>query len=145
MSQGIRNTFRLAANQTSASATLADLTGFSLNVTVGQKVHVRGCLMVTVGATGGIRLQVVPSAAATSFNLAIQLNNTVAPSTATAAQTSSAAFTNALANAGTHFVWFEGDIVPSATGTIKLQVAQNTTDALTASWLLGSFMETIQY
>jgi hypothetical protein len=144
MSVGIANNFRLAANHTSASATLADLPGFSLNVTLGQKVHVRGCLLVTVGATGGIRLQLVPSAAATTFHVGYQVNNTVAPSVTPVAQVASAAVTNALANAGTHVVWFEGDIVPSATGTIKLQVAQNTTDALTASWLLGSWMETTQ-
>ena len=143
MAIGIKQVFRLAANMAvTSNATLADVTGMSVAVTLGQKVHIRGQLLVTVGATGGIRFQVLPSAAATTFSLGINLSNTVAPSTALAFQAATAAFTNALANAGNHFIDFEGDIVPSATGTIKLQFAQNTSDVLTGTLLLGSWMET---
>ena len=74
-------------------------------------------------------------------SIAIVLQNTVAPSTTLASQNASAAFTNALANAGTHWLEVNLTVVNGATaGTVDLQMAQNTVDVLTLTVLAGGYM-----
>jgi hypothetical protein len=143
MSIGIKNIFVLAATQTAASATPVAVPGMTIPIAANQtlKVHFHGT--VTVGATGGIRLQITVPTGGVLFNNDIVLDNTVAPLVTPFNQASSAAFANALANAGTHFVDMECTVVNGATaGSVAITFAQNTTDALTATLLRGSYMET---
>lgn len=123
-----------------ASLGLGGATGIPIKP--GQKMTVRYWVKATVGATGGLRLQVVVPAAVSKFQASIRLNNTVAPSSTIATQQSSAVFTNALANAGTH--WVEVTVYISNgvnAGTVDLQMAQNTSDALTLTILQGAFAD----
>lgn len=145
MSIGIKNVFRVAATQSvAASIVLVDATGLTINIAANTELHIRWHLTITVGAAGGVRLQVVVPAGGTSFNNDITLANTVAPATVYANQPSSAAFTNALANAGNHFIDMETHIVNGATaGVVKLQFAQNTSDATAIQLLRGSWMECV--
>jgi len=70
------------------------------------------------------------------------LINTVAPTITTAEQTASAAFTNAAANAGNHWLEIEGTVVNGVNaGFIDAQIAQNTSDALSLTVLRGGIME----
>ena len=111
-------------------------------IAAGQTVHVRYWIPFSVGATGGIRCQLVVPAGGTLFNCSITLHNTVAPSITDAMQVASAAFTNALANAGNHWLEVEADIVNGATaGTIDLQIAQNTSDVLSLTVLRGAWCD----
>lgn len=115
-------------------------------IAAGETKKIYWWVPFTVGATGGIRLQVVVPAGGTLFNVTITLNNTVAPLVTVAAQTASAAFTNALANAGTHWVAVEAEIVNGATaGTVDLQIAQNTSDVLSLTVLRGACAEVISF
>lgn len=140
---GIVNNYVKAANQVIASNALVT-TGLSEAIAANQTKKYRWWIPFTVGATGGMGLQIVVPAAGTIFNATIKLFNTVAPSITTAAQAASAAFTNALANAGTHWVEVEATIVNGANaGTVDLQMRQNTTDALTLTVLRGASMETV--
>ncbi len=140
---GIVNNFVKAANQVIASNALVSI-GLSAAIAAGQTKKFRWFIPFSVGATGGMGLQVVVPAAGTVFIAAITLNNTVAPSTTIALQVASAAFTNALANAGNHWVEVEVTVVNGATaGTVDLQMRQNTTDALTLTVLRGAGLQEV--
>jgi hypothetical protein len=131
----------LAAVAITSNAVLASV-GLDCPIAAGQTQHLRWWVPITVGATGGVRCQVVVPAGGALYNVSIKLYNTVAPSLTTAALTATAAFTNALANAGTHWLEVEADIVNGATaGTCDLQIAQNTSDILTLTVLRGGFLD----
>lgn len=109
-----------------------------------QRVKITYWVKFTVGATGGVRAQVLVPAGGVIFGATIRLNNTVAPSSTIATQQASAAFTNALANAGTHWIEISIYVRNGATaGTVDLQMAQNTTDALTLSILEGATADVV--
>lgn len=130
-----------AAVAFTSNVTLATV-GLIADIAAGQTVKGRWWIPFSVGATGGVRCQLVVPAGGTIFNATIKLFNTVAPSLTTAAQAASAAFTNAAANAGTHWLEVEATIVNGATaGTIDLQMAQNTSDVLTMTVLRGGFAD----
>lgn len=134
-----------AAQVFTSNVTLASV-GLITTIGAAETKHIRAIIPITVGATGGVRAQIVVPAAGTLFNAVITLNNTVAPSQTLAAQTSSAAFTNALANAGTHWLEIEATIVNGATaGNIDVQIAQNTSDVLSLTVLQGGFMDVTSY
>lgn len=136
---GIKNFYAKVANQVITASAALVTTGLTSPVAAGQSQHIRFWVPFSVGATGGVRLQLVVPAGGAIFNATIKLFNTVAPSLTTAAQAASAAFTNALANAGTHWVEVEATIVNGATaGNIDLQMAQNTSDALSLTILRGA-------
>lgn len=155
--KGIRNFFITTADQlftsniTPASLGLGGSTtntpaqsANGIPIAAGQTKKIRYWVKATVGATGGLRAQVVVPAGGTIFSSSIRLNNTVAPSSTIATQQASAAFTNALANAGTHWLEIEVEVVNGTTaGTVDLQMAQNTSDALTLTILRGATAEVI--
>lgn len=96
----------------------------------------------TVGATGGIRAQLVVPAGGTVFQATFKLFNNVAPSLTTSMQSASAAFTNAVANAGDSWLEIEAYILNGNTaGNVDLQMAQNTSDVLTLTIKRGGFLE----
>ncbi len=141
---GIVNHVRLAANlAVSASTTLVTLTGFSVPLAALQKVHCKLHLPFSLGATGGYKFQwIVPSSPGNFINTYI-VEDTVTPAQITGIQTSSAAFANALAVAGNHFLDTEVDYVNGVTaGTISFQFACNSAaNAITA--LQGAWMEVV--
>lgn len=145
MAIGIKTFFQVLADIVKTSSVALQTTGLTSPIAAGQTQKIRAWIPVTVGATGGLRLQVVVPAGGTLFNATIKLYNTVAPSLTTAAQAASAAFTNALANAGTHWLEVEATIVNGATaGDVDIQMAQNTSDALSLTILRGATMEVIK-
>lgn len=111
-----------------------------------QSQHFRAWIPISVGATGGVRLLPVVPVGATVHNLTLRVNNTVAPSTTPTIPAINVASTNALANAGTHFLEIEGTITNGAVaGSIDLQLAQNSSDALTMTVLRGGWMEVTKF
>lgn len=146
MSIGIRNAFQVSADIAITSSTTLVTTGLTSPIAAGQTQNLRWWVPFSVGATGGVRCQVVVPAGGTIFNATIKLFNTVAPSITTAAQAASAAFTNALANAGTHWLEINATIVNGATaGNVDLQMAQNTSDVLTLTVLRGGELEVTKF
>lgn len=141
---GIRNAYNLAANQLfTSNATLATITGFTQPVALGQIINLRGFILLTVGATGGIRFQISIPTGGTSFTQGLVLFNTVAPAVVSTAQTANTVITNALANAGNHLITFDTTfVVGSTAGNVAVQMAQNTSDALSLTILTGSWLET---
>jgi len=145
MAIGIRTFFQTVANLVVTNSAALVTTGLTSPIAAGQTQRVRFWVPFTVGATGGVRAQVVVPAGGTIFIASIALYNTVAPALTTATQAASAAFTNALANAGTHWLAIDATIVNGATaGNVDLQMAQNTADALSLTILRGATLEVIK-
>ncbi len=145
MSIGIRTFFQILANIVVTSSAALVTTGLTSPIAAGQTQKLRFWVPFSVGATGGVRAQLVVPAGGVIFNATILLYNTVAPSMTSAAQAASAAFTNALANAGTHWMLVEATIVNGATaGNVDLQMAQNTSDVLSLTILRGGTCEVIK-
>lgn len=146
MSIGIRTVYVLGANVTHTSdAVLATLTGMSSPIAVNETQHINCWVPFSVGATGGIRFQLAVPAGGTIFEATFNLRDNVTPATITAIQNASAAFTNALAVAGTHWLEIVATIVNGATaGNVSLQAAQNTSDVLTMTVLRGATMKVIK-
>ncbi len=147
---GIQNSFLLSADIPIASS--AALQSLNLGGTGGfpiaanQRLKLKYWIKATVGATGGLRAQVVVPGSGQKFSATIRLNNTVAPSSTIAAQQASAAFTNALANAGTHWIEIEVYVKNGATaGRVDLQMAQNTSDVLTLTILEGGSLDVTSF
>lgn len=139
---GLRTAFRVVANIVRTSSAALVTTGLTSPIAAGQRQRFRAWVPFTVGATGGVRAQVVVPAGGVLFDVSIKLYNTVAPSLTTAFQAASAAFTNAAANAGTHWLEIEGAIENGVTaGNIDIQMGQNTSDALSLTILQNGWME----
>jgi hypothetical protein len=134
-------------DQTITSSAALRTVGLSCAIAANQTIHVEAWIPFTVGATGGVRAQLVIPAAGTAYNQTIELHNTVAPADPTAASaTTNTVFTNALANAGTHWMVYTATVVNGATaGTLDLQMAQNTSDALSLVVLRGGYMTITSY
>lgn len=142
MAIGIRNFFIKLADQVITSSAALVSAGLNSAIAAGQTQHIRYFIPITVGATGGVRCQVVVPAGGTAFIAGIKLVNTVAPAIVTASQAASAAFTNALANAGTHWLEIDVTVVNGTTaGDVDLQIAQNTSDALSLTVLRGAIAD----
>lgn len=142
MSVGIRTIYAKTANQLFTTNVVLATVGLLSPIAAGQSQKIRAWVPFSVGATGGVRLQLIVPAGGAIFNATIKLFNTIAPSLTTAAQAASAVFTNAAANAGTHWVEVEATIVNGATaGNVDLQFAQNTSDALSLTVLRGCTMD----
>jgi len=134
----------ILANIAIASSAALQTTGLTSAIAAGETQKLRFWVPFTVGATGGVRCQVVVPAGGVIFDCTIKLFNSVAPSLTTAAQVASAVFTNALANAGTHWLEVECTVVNGTTaGNVDLQIAQNTSDVLTLTVLRGGSADVI--
>lgn len=143
---GLRTFYNILANIVVTSSAVLQSTGLTSPIAAGQTQHLRFWVPFSVGATGGVRAQVVVPAGGTIFNATIKLFNVVAPSLTTASQAASAVFTNAAANAGTHWLEVEVTVVNGATaGNVDLQMAQNTSDALSLTILRGGSLDVVRF
>lgn len=130
MSVGIRRFFRKTANQSvNASTVLVDLTDLSVPIAANQKARISFWVPFTVGATGGFKFQLTTPAAVVSFLASLQVvdGTAAAPGNEVATvQLASAAFANAWANVGSHYLLVECDIANGVNaGNITLQMACN--------------------
>jgi len=143
---GIPTRYFVEANIAVTNSAALVTTGLTSPIAANQKQKIRCWIPITVGAAGGVRLQIVVPAAGTLFEATFKLFNTVAPSLTTAEQQASAAFANALANAGDHWLEVEAYIVNGANaGNVDIQMAQNTADATPVTIKRGSNMEVLKY
>lgn len=132
---------RTTANQAVTSSTALVSCSFNSTIPIkaSEKAHARFVLPFSVGAAGGFKFQLVVPAGGTSFQNSILVVDTVTPGVLGANQTSSAAFANALAVAGTHICYMDFDIVNGSTaGVIDLQFAQNSSNGTPITILLGA-------
>lgn len=143
---GIRQAFTISANVAVTSSTALVTTGLTSPIAAGQTQHIRCWVPFSVGAAGGVRAQIVVPAGGTLFSATFKLFNTVAPSLTTAYQNASAAFTDAAANAGTHWLEIEATVINGTTaGNVDLQMAQNTSNGTAMTALKGGYMDVLKY
>jgi hypothetical protein len=143
---GIRTGFLVAANIAVTSSTALVTTTLTSPIAANKRQKLRWWVPFSVGAAGGVRAQIVVPAGGTVFIASIRLQNTVAPETVTAVQTASAAFTNALANAGNHWIEIEAEITNGTTaGNVDLQMAQNTSNGTPMTVLVGGSLDVTSY
>ena len=148
MSIGNRLFFRKTANQTVAASTvLVDCTGLTVPFTANQIGHIRIVVPFTLGSSGGYKFQIVTPAAPAQFgNFFVVTDGVTASPGAIIAgyQSSSAAFNNALAVAGTHKLECEFDFINGTTaGDVVLQFACNSA-ANSIIALAGAYMDVIK-
>ena len=144
--RGILNNYQVAAAVPfTSNVTLATI-GLASPIAANQTQHFRAYVPFTIGATGGIRFSVVCGTASTVIK-SWKIVDTVTPSITPGQSTNpNNTVTNALAVAGSHYLEIEGTITNGATaGTIDIQVAQNTSDVATLTFLKGGFMEVVAY
>lgn len=142
MSVGIRTVFKKAADQVITSSTALVTSGLTSPIAANETQKFEVVIPFSVGATGGFKCQVVVPAGGVLFNASFILANTVAPGVVVAQQVASAAFGNAVANAGNHWLKISGTVKNGATaGNLDIQVAQNSSDALSLTVLSGATME----
>lgn len=123
---GIRTFFKVAANVVVTASTALVTTGLTSPIAANQTQKIRAWIPFTVGATGGCKFQVVVPAAGTLYEMSFMLVDTITPGITTAIQNASAAFSNALAQAGSHWIIIEGTVVNGVNaGTVDIQVACN--------------------
>jgi hypothetical protein len=141
MAIGIETNFITAASVPFTTNVVPATVGLLSPLAANQTQHFKAQVFITVGATGGFRLVIAAPAGAVVSVLSLRVNNTVTPTTTPSIPVINVASTNALASAGTHWLDVEGTITNGAVaGSIDLQFAQNTSDALTLTVLRGSFM-----
>lgn len=139
MAIGIYNVFDRTSDLVVTSNAVLATAGLSSPIAANQRQFLNYHLPIAVGATGGVRIQVVVPAGGVAFIASIMLFNTVAPSVTPAEQVVSAAFTNALANAGEHFILIRVAVVNGVNaGNVDLQIAQNTSDVLSLTLRRGA-------
>src|SRR5438045_2550022 len=112
---GIRTFYRVNANVAVAASVVPVTTGLTSPIAAGQTQKIRFWVSFSVGAAGGVRAIIVVPAGGTIFLASFKLFNTVAPSLTTALQTASAAFANAAANAGNHWLEIEVTVINGTT------------------------------
>lgn len=148
MTPGTTSYVALAANQAVAASTAlvtlgANTTGnsFSATLPAGAKALVHLHLEFTVGATGGLRVQMVVPAAPVVVTTDILLADCVTTAMIPYSASNNTVFTNALAVAGQHFLDLYFRVENGVTaGTVSAQAACNSAaNAFTA--LRGTYMQ----
>lgn len=128
---GIRNFFTIAADLVITSSAALISSGLIIPVAANQVVSGVFYLPFTVGATGGIRLQLVVPAAPAAFSAQFQVQAVTTGAMSSVTQLTSAVYTNALAVAADYTIVVPFQVKNGATaGNVDLQIAQNTSDAL---------------
>jgi hypothetical protein len=138
-SLSIKKFFAVAADVPMTSDVILGTIGLTSPIAANEKQKIEAWVPFSVGATGGVRSLVAVPAGGTVLTVTTVLFNTgagtVVPSSA------STVFTNAVANAGTHWLKIEATVQNGATaGNVDVQMAQNTTDVLTLTALNGGTM-----
>lgn len=130
---GIRNSIILTTAQSVNASTALVVMGantagneFQFNLGANKRAKIIGCIPFTLGATGGYKFQIVGSQSFGSFVNTYIVEDTVTPAQIVGYQNASAAFANALAVAGNHFLNFNCTVkMGSTAGIVSLQFACN--------------------
>jgi hypothetical protein len=146
---GIRTVIFVPAGVTTISnVVLGAVTGLTQAVKAASTWWFRFWIPFSVGATGGVKFQVVVPAAPTLFTLNWKLyQGGTGPGTLldTANQSASAAFANAAAGAGSNLMEATLYLINGVNpGSVTLQFAQNSSVAAALTIIQGGIMEVYQ-
>lgn len=136
-----------AALPVTSSTTLVS-SGLSIPIAANQRIEGWGrCPITLAGTASGAKWQFIVPAGGTIYQLEYTITNgnskTVVQSDVLLA---SAAFSNALANATNHYMFFTFQIANGATaGSVTLQFAQLVSDGSAATLLAGATMQAVKF
>lgn len=133
---------RVTGDVSNSTTTLADATGLSINVKAGRTYSFEFDLSITAAAAGGIKVAISGTATATNivydgWILDGSAGGVVGNTQATALNTVVA--TSTITGTTAHVI-VRGTITVNAAGTLKLQFAQNTSNATATVVKLGSYL-----
>jgi len=142
---GIRQLiYNTAAQSLNTSTGLVAVTGFSVPLAAGKSCRVRGWVpFALAGTASGAKFQLVPPTSPTLYLFSWKLYSGASTGSlaAFADQTTSAAFSNALASAANHLLEFDAFVTANTAGNLILQFAQLTSDAANITILQGATMD----
>jgi hypothetical protein len=142
---GIRQIITKDANQAlDTSTVLVAVTNFSIALAAGKSCKVRGWVpFALAGTASGAKFQLVPPTTPTFYLLSWKLFSGASTGTlaAFADQTTSAAFSNALASAANHLLEFDAFVTANTAGSVILQFAQLVSDAGAITILKGGTID----
>lgn len=125
----------------SASTTLTDVTGMTTDVLQPGTYDFEIRLTTTAGASGGVKAALKQSTASMLSSLAATAEGLTASAIAVTQTTSTTDAASLIAATTAYIrVRIEGVLVVSKAGTLKLQVAQNASDATATTVAVNSFM-----
>ncbi len=143
MKIGIRNVLALLVDQVVTNNNVLANTLLTVPVGAGETIKGKLWLPFSVGATGGVQIQLTCSVAPTSYKVGALIVNTVTPAVIPGYTEAQAPIANALAVAGDHFIECDFVIVAAAATVVTLQIAQNSADALSLTLKQGATLETV--
>jgi hypothetical protein len=142
---GVRQIITKDADQAiTASTVLLAATNFSIPLAAGKSCKVKGWIpFALAGTASGAKFQLVPPTTPTYYLLSWKLFSGASTGTlaAFADQTTSAAFSNALASAANHLLEFDCFCTANTAGSLILQFAQLVSDAGAITVLKGSVID----
>jgi hypothetical protein len=144
---GIRQIITIDAPQTATSnTTLATITGLSVALAAGKSARLKGWIPFSLaGTASGAKFQIVPPTTPTLYLLSWKLYSGASTGSlaAFADQTTSAAFSNALASAANHLMEFDAFVTANTLGNVLVQFAQLVSDAGAMTILQGGTVDVI--
>lgn len=141
---GIRNIFKVLADVVFTANTTLATVGLKSPIAANETQKIRAWVPFTVGATGGIKCELVTPGGASSPAVTVIFYNTVAPSVDITLDGINNPINDALADEGGHWALIEAIVTNGATpGNLDLQFAQNSA-ANATTILAGSTMEVVK-
>jgi len=144
MALGIRTFFDTTADIVVTNSAALITTGLTSPIAANQRQKLRWWIPVTVGATGGVRAQIIVPAAGVVFIETFCLYNNTTSTVIVDTLLASAVIGNALAAANEHWLEIQATIVNGVNaGNVDLQMAQNTADALSLTIRRGASLDVL--
>lgn len=143
---GLRKFYSVLANVIFTTNVVLGTVGLTSPIAKNERQKLRFWVPFSLGATGGCNVQLVVPAGGVIFLATIKYLDVAGNGVVLAAQTASAAFGNALTGASNYWVEVEATIINGAiAGNVDLQMAQNTSDALSMTVLRGGSLDVVTY
>lgn len=146
---GIRTVQTVAADQSlNTSTALIAVTGLSYALAAGKSAKLHYWIpFALAGTASGAKFQIVPPTTPTQYLMSWKLYSGASTGSlaAFADQTSTAAFSNALASAANHLLEADLWITANTAGSVILQFAQLVSDAANITILKGGLCEITQF
>jgi glycerol-3-phosphate dehydrogenase len=136
-----KGTVRVATQfDKTSDATLANVTGLSVNVEASRTYRFKARLYTTSNSSGGVKAAIGGTATATAIIYEAITHNGAAVSAQTRA-TSLGTAVGGVTAVTAALIEIEGTIAVNAAGTLTVQFAQNASNGTASSVLVGSYFE----
>ena len=120
--------------------------GLIVPIAAYEKQRLKFWVPIAVGATGGVRLQLVVPAGGVDFINSVLIIDTVAGTQVASLQLASNVIVDPLADAGDHWIEVNAIVQNGATaGNVDLKFAQDTSDVESLTIYTDAFVDVLKY